>query len=913
MASTKLQEHDVFMRAHALISRAYHIPDAERDAFLESEAATDPELRAEVQSLLGALNGPEDDFLESNGIDWNEYEQAELKAPAPRNYILLRPLGEGGMGVVHLARRSDGDIQQLVALKFLNMFSLANSQSVSRFLRERKMLARLNHPNIARLIDAGALADGRPFLAMEYVDGMELDRYCDTHGLSIPERLRLFVKICAAVQYAHQNLIIHRDLKPANILITGEGEPKLLDFGIAREMNAPDATRTVLQQRIMTIAYASPEQLAGKPLTTASDQYSLGVILYELLSGCRPRSDDDDPLTLARRMTESNPLPPSIARRQATTAKLAGEHQSWKQWRQWMIWRRDTVLPADLDVIVLKVLRLTPEDRYGSVQELATDVERFLNNRPVAARQGHRWYRWRKYAHRNRFPLLFLLGAFLLVSGFAVNRQVQLDALRKEKEKVQQVGDFMQDLVSGAAPQNTGDKDMTALELVDRGAARLNQSMPSDPGTKLTLLNALTKTYSELGAADKASAENARALALSDSIGPSSGMAEALLNKSSIAMMRGHIDEEEQAATAALKMADGISGSKPELGAQALHHIAGARYLRNAPREQVIPLLQEGIARLKRADSKSALVVELECEIGFMLATNFNSAESLSYYEDAFRDNRQRHLLTDVALSKCQGGYGLALMFTGFFQESERTLRGVLRDQIAILGGDHVDINITKYHLGVVLINEGKYADAETVLREVVEFYRNLRPQSYELLVALAKLAEALAHLDRLDEAEQLYLEVMGMTSVVYPKSTLSVSRARFGVRFAYVLYMNKKIREAKALVAEVLRDLPSTSDETFISSKSQAYAISGMIAKNEGAIAEAEESFRKSIAIDEAHRGRSPAYYDLAVLLKDQGRYSEAAPFARDLFKYRQRAMPETVQDFIDAKTLLADIERHL
>ncbi|HSY30148.1 MAG TPA: tetratricopeptide repeat protein, partial [Burkholderiaceae bacterium] len=332
-----------------------------------------------------------------------------------------------------------------------------------------------------------------------------------------------------------------------------------------------------------------------------------------------------------------------------------------------------------------------------------------------------------------------------------------------------------------------------------------------------------------------------------------------------------------------------------------------------APREQVVPPLQESIARLQRAAPKSALVVELECDLGFILTANFNVTEGLTYFEAAFRDNRQRHMPTDVTLLECQSEYGVALMNSDAFQEAERTLRGTLQEQIAMLGDNHASTSDTRYLLGRVLTREGKYAEAASLLRETVESDRNSRPGSLSLMNALAALADALSHLDHLDEAEQLYREVMAMVSVAYPKSALSVGRARFDARFAYILFRNKKIQEAKILVTEALRDLPSNSDEVFILARSYAYAISGIIAKNDGAITEAEESFRQSIALDNAHPGRSPAYYDLAVLLADQGRYSEASPIARDLLKYRQRAMPETAQEFVGAKMLLADIEWHL
>src|SRR5690606_10969239 len=255
-----------------LISQVYRLPEPERDAFLKQSCEGDDDLRREVAWILEVLRSPEDDFLEQRAFA-SGTETGELHVAHPHDYNLIRQIGEGGMGMVYLAERVEGDFRQTVALKLLATPALAVHNTVSRFLLERRLLARLNHPNIAHLVDAGALSDGRPFLAMEYVDGVRLDEYCISHHCTLEEKLRLCIKICSALQYAHEQLVIHRDIKPANILVTADGEPKLLDFGIGRLLEAPgeQLTSTVAGQRVMTFAYASPEQLQGRPLSTATE------------------------------------------------------------------------------------------------------------------------------------------------------------------------------------------------------------------------------------------------------------------------------------------------------------------------------------------------------------------------------------------------------------------------------------------------------------------------------------------------------------------------------------------------------------------------------------------------------------------------------------------------------------------
>src|SRR5262249_51461460 len=399
------KRNELYLKAKALLSQVYTLPEGKRDDYVERETAGNAALREEVRWLLEALNGPETgNFLERPASEAMQLETGEPKVPAPRNYQLIRPLGEGGMGVVYLAERVEGEVKQVVALKLLNMMAMLNPMVVSRFLSERQLLARLNHPNIARLIDAGALADGRPFLAMEYIEGSPLDVYCEGRHLALGERLKLFLKVCAAVHYAHQNLIIHRDLKPGNVLVTAQGEPKLVDFGIARIDTGIEtsSTMTLAGERMMTLAYASPEQLSGKPLSTATDVYSLGVMLYELLAGRRPWGEREDPLEMARAIGEANPAPPSTVKRRV---------QGRQRWVR--------ALPRDLDAIVLKALRVQPQERYASVQALAEDIERFQATRPVRARRGHALYRLRMYTQRHWAALAVVSGVIALTAGYA--------------------------------------------------------------------------------------------------------------------------------------------------------------------------------------------------------------------------------------------------------------------------------------------------------------------------------------------------------------------------------------------------------------------------------------------------------------------------------------------------------------
>ena len=366
-------------RVTALFEEACACPQAERECWLASRC-DDAVVRGEVEAMLRAY-ATNPDFMEEPGSQVRRDVESLLSAHAREGvgsrigaYDLVAELGRGGMGEVFAAVRADGHYDQKVALKLVRA-GHATDGVVERFRAERQILAGLEHPNIARLVDGGATEGGTPYLVMELVDGVPIDAFCDTRGLSIAERLRLFLHVCAAVQYAHQRLVIHRDIKPANILVTGDGTPKLLDFGIAKVLDPAGNTEETML-RPFTPEYASPEQVRGEPVSTATDVYALGMVLYRLLTGRSPyHVATRTPRDLADAVTSKEPERPSAARRE---------------------------LRGDLDVILLKALRKEPDRRYSSAEQFAEDIRRHLEGLPVAARKGTVGYRAGKFARRHR-------------------------------------------------------------------------------------------------------------------------------------------------------------------------------------------------------------------------------------------------------------------------------------------------------------------------------------------------------------------------------------------------------------------------------------------------------------------------------------------------------------------------------
>ena len=391
-------EQERWVLVSELFEASAELPQGERQRFLESKCNGDTGLVREVLELLGE-DGRTGDYMEPPAHEDLEHATSrdaaeDLSGTRFGPYRLERCIGRGGMGAVYLASRMDADFEQEVAIKLIRR-GMDTDDILRRFKNERQVLADLTHPGIARLFDGGATEDGRPYLVMEVVDGLPIDRYCDEHRLGVVERLRLFIAVCEAVHHAHERRVVHRDLKPSNILVTTEGTPKLLDFGIAKLLDATGSTRTVdvtaTELRLMTPEYASPEQIRGGKISVRSDVYGLGAILYELLTGHRPyRVTTGLRADVERAICEEDPARPSRrVESRRVRAKLAG----------------------DLDTIVMKALRKEPERRYASARELADDIERSLAGLPVRARPDTWRYRTTKFARRNKV----LVGSALAV------------------------------------------------------------------------------------------------------------------------------------------------------------------------------------------------------------------------------------------------------------------------------------------------------------------------------------------------------------------------------------------------------------------------------------------------------------------------------------------------------------------
>jgi len=481
-------------RLSILLDGALALDSEARSAYLEAECGNDVALLAEARHMLDECDRAAG-FLEKPASEFAAPFVLALEAglaPTPGTHIgpwrLIGEAGRGGMGTVYLAERADDQYHKQVALKVVRGPLALDDHLVRRFREERQILAALDHPNIARLLDGGVTADGLPWFAMEFVAGLPIDRHAREHALPLESRLRLFLAVCDAVQYAHQNLVVHRDLKPSNLLVTAEGQVKLLDFGVARLLPSAEPSEsasTLTGSRLLTPAYASPEQIRGEPIAVASDVYSLGVILYELLTGRTPhRAEGRPPHLLALDILENEPVPPS-----AVVDGTAGRR-----------------LRGDLDLIVAAALRKEPARRYQSVDAFADDIRRHLSGRPVTARGTSPAYRLRTFVWRHRTGALAVALVFLaLVTGLgaALSQARKADrernAARLETERAEQVAIFLANILHLADPNVVMGATITISAALDSAAAWLHRDLTGNPAARADIALVLSRIFGAMG------------------------------------------------------------------------------------------------------------------------------------------------------------------------------------------------------------------------------------------------------------------------------------------------------------------------------------------------------------------------------------------------------------------------------
>lgn len=646
------------------------LPPEQRAAFLDRELSHHPALRAEVESLLAAHHGA-GHFLDEPVLDLPSVTLAVESAADDVGalhagdrlgvYTIVQKIDEGGMAVVYQAMRDDGEFRKLVAIKVLKP-GMDTHFVLERFQKEKQILAHFGHPYIAMLLDSGSTPAGRPYFVLEFIAGRPLNVYCDENHLTIDERLKLFQKVCAAVEYAHQNLVVHRDLKPRNILVTAEGDPKLLDFGIAKILS-DERELTVVGIRPMTPEYASPEQIRGEPVSTATDIYCLGVILYELLTGCRPfRAPGGGPSELARMILDTVPRRPSTRMRTPEEGRNAPcEGAQAEKWA-----RR---LRGDLDNIILKAMHPESTRRYRSVGELSDDIGRYFRGEPVLA-AGHDWrYRARKFVARYRTGVIAAGIVFALLTAGLLAVEHEAVVARNERALAERRAAEIRRLANSLifdlhdAIQGLPGSTPVRAKLMDRATEALDSlrsSAGNVPGIQRELATAYARLASVQGApqgfnvgdAPAALRSYGSALALLEQVRKSApadltvlrSMAEVEWPMSLILQRQGNRKEAEELTERALELRETLARAEPQK-LEARRELAEAYYLRGQASVTAGDLETARSARRKALELWESIAAEDPADANALYQIAL-AAKNLAAVEQRFRafDDALKHL-----------------------------------------------------------------------------------------------------------------------------------------------------------------------------------------------------------------------------------------------------------------------------
>jgi eukaryotic-like serine/threonine-protein kinase len=771
-------------------------------------------------------------------------------------YRLLQRIGVGGMGEVWLAEQKE-PISRRVAIKLIRA-GMDSREVVARFESERQALALMDHPAIAKVLDAGSTEQGAPYFVMEYVNGVPITTFCDRHRLTTQQRLELFIRVCEGVQHAHQKAILHRDLKPSNILVSevdGKAAPRIIDFGVAKataQRLTPDTMYTQFGSIVGTPAYMSPEQAdsAGVDVDTRTDVYSLGVILYELLVGALPldftRSSPDE--FRSRLRDEDAPRPSTKLRTLADTSTAKAQARSTD------LTALLRQLRGDLDAVTLKCLEKDRSRRYSTPSELAADVERYLRHEPVVARPASLAYRTRKYARRHRVGVTVAAGVVLLLVAGAIMQTLELRRIARERDRADRVTKFMTDMFKVSNPSEARGNDIRAREILDKASNDIESGLAKDPELQARMMHTMATVYVGLGLYSKAESLFARAAEIRRVVlGP---------------LNRDTLDSSNQLASVLMEETRYPEAEKLE------------RDTLDFRRRALGPKDRDTL------DSAAQLAFILDDEGRFADAEKLNretldiASRAYGPQDDSARVARQ-HLAIDLS-------------YEGKYADAEKVFREVYEVDRKRLGDDDPKTLGELNNIGSILLQEEKYADAEQIYRDcVARQVRVLGPDHPRTLMTMGNLAQTLGSEKRYAEAEKQLRDVFAAklrTLGPDNRSTL-VTEGNLSEVLAY----ESKNAEAEQMVRDTLvrerRTLGADHSDTLVTMDDL-----GLILKKENRYPESEKILRESLnarrrTLGDDHPDTAAAAYDLAQTLALEGKREEALSNLEFTFTHHPKA----------------------
>jgi non-specific serine/threonine protein kinase/serine/threonine-protein kinase len=836
-------------------------------------------------------------------------------------YRLVQKLGEGGMGQVWLAEQT-APLRRLVALKLIRA-GVSDSVLLERFESERQALARMNHPAIAKVFDAGTTPDGQPYFVMEYVPGIPITLYCDQKRLSIRERVELFTEVCEGVQHAHQKAVIHRDLKPANILVVeldGKAVPRIIDFGIAKAISGRDSLATMVTRAgnfVGTPAYMSPEQADPdiSDVDTRSDVYSLAVILYELLTGALPFDPtqwrNEVVYETLRRLREQDPPLPSIQFRKRVTSEreIAANTARLRSTEPHEL---VSLLRGDLDWITMKALEKDRARRYGTPSELAADLERYLQNRPVAARPASAAYRVRKYVRRHRIAVTMATGLCALLVTFAVLQTLQLRRTTRERDRANRIADFMTRMFKVSDPSEARGNSITAREILDKASSDIQTGLAKDPEQQARLMYTMGNVYLSLGLDSRAQSLFERALDIQQRfLGPKN--LETLETASSLAnalRFLGRYAECEKMERQTIELQRQALGPQHPDTLNSIGDLAATLFSEDRYPEAEKLQRETLDTRLRLLGPQNPDTLQSMRDLSATLRKQGHYADAEKLQRGAL-DIQRRVLGPDHPDTlRTMNSLANTLLQQAHFPEAEKLYREVFDAQRRVHGPEHPDTLTAMGNLANLLSEEGHYAEAIKLQRETLDIdTRVLGPEHPQTLRAAENLSFTLGNDNHFADAEKLQQQVIAIGSRVLGPEHSDVLKCMNGLAGNYQRegrYAEAEKMEREALETE-RRVLGPDKPETLESMNNLGETL-----QSEGHYAEAEKMQRETLIVvsrvfGPTHPNTLSVMTDLAETLQKEGHYSEAEKLQREILDQVRATFGTDSPQTLDALQALA------
>ena len=800
-----------------IVDKVLSLPPDEREVYLHDVCREDDVFRKEVEELLQSV-GDSENFWK----DWQQWNEQQIEGIFHESgedehagvdeqigpWRLIKKLGEGGMGIVYLAERADGSYRQKAALKLLRKmyrYEEVKSSTIHRFQQERQILAQLDHPNIARLYDGGHTGDGLPWLAMEYVDGIPITQWCRQHNCSLKQRLHLFKKICEAIRYAHNNLIVHRDLKPENILVTGDGRVKILDFGIAKlldeELTADQQILTQTGVRAVSLFYAAPEQLTGEPITTATDVYALGLLLYELLTGVYPFKLDGLKLREIERViqTEEPVRPGAVQARDV-----------------YMLKRQD--LQGDLDAITLKALRKEPDKRYENAGHMLDDIIRYQKNIPLLARRDSARYRFGKFLKRHGRALVTGTLILLVTIGLTAYHTLQLaqerNIAQQEAQRAEQTTQFLAELFLAADPSEARGTDITAQELLNRGAGRI-KDLAGQPKLQAAMMRLIGRVYWSIGSYEEAIPLLEQAIELHQTFSDNadSGLALAHFSLGVVFHELGNYRE----AVPHFEQAVELFRKNPgHISAEYAASLENMGYVEDARRNYAASeeLHREALdVRLSLFGPDHPDAASSHHSIGISRYHQGDINGAIAGQQEAVRIFRLNEMIDTRLGARALRQLGSYMIEKGEFDKAEEILMEVLDVNKRIHGEIHLDTGLAVRTLATLSRKRGDYISAERLYVEALAILREAIGERHVMVgQVLQELGDLHAQTNNYFQAEHTHresLEIFETAARVHPLRIVT-SRQKLGATLTNL----RRFEEAEEVLLESLTTVSEMVEE---------------------------------------------------------------------------------------------------